>query len=134
MLAARMLRERRRGARAAPTFFARAAPALAKGLAATDAAQRRATQARNRLQATRAWHDRRIRLMKRQQRARRLIELGRLVVKAELAELAADDPAVLLGLFLEAAATLKGDEREVKLSLWREHGRRVLADEIGHGR
>jgi len=133
MLAARMLRERRRGARAAPTFFARAATALARGLAATHAAQRRATQARNRLQATRAWHDRRIRLMKRHQRARRLIELGKLVVKAGLAELAGDDPAALLGLFLEAAETLKSDEREEKLSLWREHGRRALADENGHG-
>jgi len=71
--------------------------------------------------------------MKRYQRARRLIELGKLVVKAELAELTGDDPAVLLGLFLVAAETLKSDERDEKLSLWRAHGRRALADENGHG-
>ncbi len=62
--------------------------------------------------------------MKRRERTRQLIELGGLVAKADLIELTGDDRAVLLGLLVEAAATLRGEGREQQLLLWRRRGRR----------
>lgn len=47
--------------------------------------------------------------MKRRERTRQLIELGGLVAKADLIGLTGDDRAVLLGLLIEAAATLRGE-------------------------
>lgn len=64
--------------------------------------------------------------MKRRERTRQLIELGGLVAKAELIELTGDDRAVLLGLLVEAAAKLRGDEREQQLLLWRRRGKRAF--------
>jgi len=61
--------------------------------------------------------------MKRRERARQLIELGGLVAKAGLVELTDDDRAVLFGLLVEAAAKLRGDEREQQLLLWRRRGK-----------
>ncbi|WP_037553549.1 conjugal transfer protein TraD [Sphingopyxis sp. LC363] len=66
--------------------------------------------------------------MKRRERTRQLIELGGLVAKADLIELTGDDRAVILGLLVEAAAMLRGDEREQQLTLWRRRGRRAFAD------
>lgn len=67
--------------------------------------------------------------MKRRERTRQLIELGGLVVKAELIELTGDDRAVILGLLVEAAARLRGEEREQALTLWRRRGVRAFAQE-----
>src|SRR3546814_12950209 len=106
--------ERRRGAKAARPSFAGASPALAKALAGTRAAHRRAVQARNRLQAKRARHDTRAWQVKRRERTRQLIELGGLVAKADLIELTGDDRAVILGLLVEAAATLRSEARDRK--------------------
>ena len=64
--------------------------------------------------------------MKRRERTRQLIELGGLVAKADLIELTGDDRAVLLGLLIEAAATLRGEGREQQLLLWRRRGRRAF--------
>lgn len=64
--------------------------------------------------------------MKRRERTRQLIELGGLVAKADLIELTGDDRAVLLGLLIEAAATLRGDGREQQLLLWRRRGKRAF--------
>jgi hypothetical protein len=64
--------------------------------------------------------------VKRRERTRHLIELGGLVVKAELVTLADDDRAVILGLLVEAAAKLRDDDRERHLSLWRRRGRRAF--------
>ena len=121
-----MRRERRRGARAAPPSFAETATALAKALAGTRVGHRRAVQARNRLQAKRARHDTRAWQVKRRERTRQLIELGGLVAKADLIELTGDDRAVLLGLLIEAAATLRGEGREQQLLLWRRRGKRAF--------
>src|SRR3546814_17839527 len=82
-LSVQMPRERRRGAKAARPSFAVASPALAKALAGTRAAHRRAVQARNRLQAKRARHDTRAWQVKRRERTRQLIELGGLVATAD---------------------------------------------------
>ncbi|WP_447727217.1 conjugal transfer protein TraD [Sphingomonas koreensis] len=66
--------------------------------------------------------------MKRRERTRNLIELGGLVVKADLIELADDDRAVLLGLMIEAAATLRSERREQALALWRRRGKRAFEE------
>ncbi len=66
--------------------------------------------------------------MKRRERTRQLIELGGLVAKAELIELTGDDRAVILGLLVEAAARLRGEDREQALTLWRRRGVRAFSD------
>ena len=86
-------------------------------------------QARNRLQAKRARHDTRAWQVKRRERTRQLIELGGLVAKADLIELTGDDRAAILGLLVEAAATLRGERREEQLMLWRRRGRRAFDPE-----
>lgn len=69
-------------------------------------------------------------MVKRRERTRHLIELGGLAVKAGLVELTDDDRAVLYGAFLDAAAKLRGDEREETLTLWRRRGRRAFSQEM----
>ena len=64
--------------------------------------------------------------MKRRERTRQLIELGGLVVKAGLVELTDDDRAVLFGVMIDAAATLKSQRRDQALTLWRRRGRRAF--------
>ncbi|WP_132268689.1 conjugal transfer protein TraD [Novosphingobium sp. PhB57] len=68
--------------------------------------------------------------MKRRERTRQLIELGGLVVKADLVELTDDDRAVILGLLVEAAARLRGQDREQALTLWRRRGVRAFSDPL----
>ncbi|MBC9035202.1 conjugal transfer protein TraD [Sphingomonas sp. JC676] len=87
---------------------------------------RRATAARYRLEAKIARDDKRAWVVKRRERTRQLIELGGLVAKAGLIDLADDDRAVIFGLLVEAAARLRGDDREHALALWRRRGRRAF--------
>jgi hypothetical protein len=102
-------REGRRGEIAARNFFrANRGKALAE-LVATQAALRRTTAERCRLEAQHARTDRREWVMHRRERTRHLIELGGLVQKAGLVELADDDRAVLLGALLAVAAKLQSD-------------------------
>jgi hypothetical protein len=65
--------------------------------------------------------------VKRRERTRQLIELGGLVAKAQLIELTDDDRVVILGLLIEAAAKLQGENREQQLLLWRRRGSRAFA-------
>jgi hypothetical protein len=67
--------------------------------------------------------------MNRRERTHHLIELGGLVTKAGLVELTGDDRAVLYGAFLTVAMTLRSEEREPALALWRRRGQRAF--EIG---
>lgn len=67
--------------------------------------------------------------MKRRERTRQLIELGGLIAKADLIGLTGDDRAVILGLLIEAAATLRGEAREQHLLLWRRRGQRAFAED-----
>ena len=64
--------------------------------------------------------------MQRRERTRHLIELGGLVQKAGLVELANDDRAALLGAFLEIADTLRGEDSAAALTLWRRRGKRAF--------
>jgi len=68
--------------------------------------------------------------MKRRERTRQLIELGGLVAKAGLVELTDDDRAVLLGLMVDAAVTLRGEHREQALTLWRRRGKRAFEETL----
>ncbi len=77
--------------------------------------------------AHRARNDMRDWRVKRRERTRHLIELGGLIAKAELIELTDDDRAVILGLLIEAAAKIKGENRDQQLLLWRRRGSRAFA-------
>lgn len=68
-------------------------------------------------------------MVKRRERTRHLIELGGLVVKADLLELTDDDRAALYGAFLAIAAKLRGEERNQALALWRRKGKRAFEAE-----
>lgn len=89
----------------------------------------RLAAARHRLEARKARTDMREWQIKRRERTRQLIELGGLVVKAGLVELADDDRATLYGAFLTVAAKLRGDERERALALWKRKGKRAFESE-----
>ncbi len=67
--------------------------------------------------------------VKRRERTRHLIELGGLVVKSGLVELASDDRALLYGAFLELVFTLRGETREQTMALWRRRGSRAFKSE-----
>jgi Conjugal transfer protein TraD len=81
----------------------------------------------HRVEASQRRTDKREWVMHRRERTRHLIELGGLVQKARLVELADDDRAVLLGAFLAVAAKLHGEEREQAITLWRRRGQRAFA-------
>lgn len=66
--------------------------------------------------------------MKRRERTRQLIELGGLVAKAGLIELTEDDRAVIFGLMVEGAATLRGEGREQALPRLRRRGKRAFEE------
>jgi hypothetical protein len=69
--------------------------------------------------------------VKRRERTRQLIELGGLVVKAGLVELADDDRAVLYGALLTVATKMRGEDREQALVSWKRKGKRAFEAEIG---
>jgi hypothetical protein len=109
---------------ALPSFCARAK--LAAALVRVRHRLRQLTAARHRLEAQRARNDTREWVVKRRERTRQLIELGGLVAKAGLVELTDDDRAVLFGVMIDAAATLKGEQRNQAVTLWRRRGRRAF--------
>ncbi len=86
---------------------------------------------RNRLDAARARTDTRDWAKARRERTRHLIELGGLVVKADLVELLDDDRATLLGALLDAAGQLRnGDDIGTSsadlIARWRRRGLRAF--------
>jgi hypothetical protein len=64
--------------------------------------------------------------VKRRERTRHLIELGGLVVKAGLVDLADDDRATLYGAFLTLAERLRGEDKSSALALWQRRGKRAF--------
>jgi Conjugal transfer protein TraD len=82
----------------------------------------------HRVEASQRRTDNREWVINRRERTRHLIELGGLVQKAGLVELADDDRAVLLGAFVAIAAKLQGEEREQAITLWRRRGQRAFTD------
>ena len=67
--------------------------------------------------------------IKRRERTRQLIELGGLVVKAGLVELADDDRAMLYGAFMWMADKLRSDDGAHAAALWRKRGARAFESE-----
>ncbi len=82
-----------------------------------------------RAEATRARSDTRAWAVKRRERTRHLIELGGLVVKSKLVELAGDDRAVIYGALLGAARRLCEEDREQMLAHWGRRGHRAFEAE-----
>ncbi len=96
---------------------------------AVTARLRRLTVARNRLDAARALTDTRDWAKARRERTRHLIELGGLILKADLVELLDDDRATLLGALLDVASQLRGagdaDPAHLR-ARWRRAGLRTF--------
>ena len=67
--------------------------------------------------------------MARRERTRHLIELGGLVQKAGLVDLADDDRAMLYGAFLDLALRMQGDGAQQVRLLYRRKGARAFATE-----
>lgn len=67
--------------------------------------------------------------VKRRERTRQLIELGGLVLKAGLVDLADDDRAMLFGAFLWMADKLRSDDGAHAAALWRKRGARAFENE-----
>ena len=67
--------------------------------------------------------------VKRRERTRQLIELGGLVVKAGLVDLADDDRAMLYGAFLWMADKLRSEDGAHASTLWQRRGRRAFEDD-----
>ena len=64
--------------------------------------------------------------MERRERTRHLIELGGLVQKSGLVELAGDDRATLYGAMLDLAGRAGGDDSANALALWKRRGKRAF--------
>ncbi len=93
--------------------------ATARTQATLGQAVRRA-EAGQRRTDTRGW------VVQRRDRTRHLIELGGLVQKAGLVDLADDDRATLYGAMLELAGRAQGDDASDVLALWKRRGKRAF--------
>ncbi|RZF64844.1 conjugal transfer protein TraD [Sphingomonas populi] len=79
--------------------------------------------------ASRARHDTRDWQVKRRERTRQLIELDGLVAKSGLIDLTDDDRAVIFGILVEAAARLRGEDKDQSIMVWRRRGKRAFEDD-----
>ena len=68
--------------------------------------------------------------MERRERTRHLIELGGLVQKSGLVELADDDRATLYGAILDLAARAGDQDGANALALWKRRGKRAFDAEV----
>ena len=64
--------------------------------------------------------------MQRRERTRHLIELGGLVQKAGLVDLADDDRATIYGALLELVGRAQGNDTGDMLALWKRRGKRAF--------
>lgn len=67
--------------------------------------------------------------VERRKRTRHLIELGGLVVKAGIVDLAGDDRAMIYGALLWLADKLNSEDREHAHQLWKAKGKRALEND-----
>ncbi len=67
--------------------------------------------------------------MERRERTRHLIELGGLVQKSGLIELAGDDRSTLYGAMLDLATRAGSDDGANEMVLWKRRGKRAFDDE-----
>ena len=85
-----------------------------------NAAARRRAEAGQRRFDTRGW------VVERRERTRHLIELGGLVQKSGLVELADDDRATLYGAMLDLAGRAEAHDGANALALWKRRGKRAF--------
>jgi hypothetical protein len=95
---------------------------------------RRLTAVRHRLELVQARTGTRDWQVKRRERTRQLIELGGLVAKAGLVELADDDRAMLYGAFLWMADKLRSDQGAHAATLWQRRGKRAFEADALRGK
>jgi hypothetical protein len=95
-------------------------------LVATEQALARNVAARRRAESGQRRHDTREWVVERRERTRHLIELGGLVQKSGLVELAGDDRATLYGAMLDLAGRADGDDSANALALWKRRGKRAF--------
>ena len=69
--------------------------------------------------------------VERRKRTRHLIELGGLVVKAGVVDMADDDRAMIYGALLWMADKLQSDQGERARALWTEKGKQALEADPG---
>lgn len=84
------------------------------------AAGRRRAEAGQRRFDAREW------VVERRTRTRHLIELGGLVQKSGLVDLADDDRATLYGAMLDLVVGVQGDDGAATLALWKRRGKRAF--------
>ncbi|WOF44737.1 conjugal transfer protein TraD [Sphingopyxis indica] len=84
---------------------------------------------RHRLEAVKARTGLREWQIRRRERTRQLIELGGLVVKAELVDLTDDDRAMLYGAFLWVADKLRSEAGTNAAAIWKRRGKRAFGTE-----
>ena len=90
-----------------------------QALVKNAAARRRAESGQRRFD-TREW------VVERRERTRHLIELGGLVQKSGLVELAGDDRATLYGAMLDLAGRAEAHDGANALALWKRRGKRAF--------
>ena len=95
-------------------------------LVATEQALARNTAARRRAESGQRRTDTREWVVERRERTRHLIELGGLVQKSGLVELAGDDRATLYGAMLDLAGRAGADDAANALALWKRRGKRAF--------
>ena len=98
-------------------------------LKATDQAIARNIAAKRRAESGQRRYDTREWVVERRERTRHLIELGGLVQKSGLVELADDDRATLYGAMLDLAARAGNNDGPNALALWKRRGKRAFDDE-----
>ena len=112
--------------RKARPSFSGAGAKVAALLQSTDRALRLNRAATLRAEAGQRRTDSRAWVVQRRERTRHLIELGGLVQKAGLVELANDDRATLYGALLDLAGRARGDGAGNVLALWKRRGKRAF--------
>lgn len=95
-------------------------------LVATEQALARNTTARRRAEAGQRRTDTREWVVERRERTRHLIELGGLVQKSGLVELAGDDRATLYGAMLDLVGRAGDSDGTNALALWKRRGKRAF--------
>ena len=100
---------------------------------ATDRALKQNAAAKRRAESGQRRYDTREWVVERRERTRHLIELGGLVQKSGLVELADDDRATLYGAMLDLAARAGNDDGANALALWKRRGKRAFDAEAAEG-
>ncbi len=129
-----MLIRRRLGVRKAPLSFSDGVGnrlqttriGIATSLTAIATAEQRNRALVLRLEAARRRTDTRGWVVLRRERTRHLIELGGLVQKAGLVDLADDDRATIYGALLDLVSKARDDVTGDALLLWRRRGKRAF--------